>query len=32
VPARRELLGAAGFTSIVWHDLHGIIQAVTATT
>jgi ubiquinone/menaquinone biosynthesis C-methylase UbiE len=27
-----QLLGAAGFTSIVWHDLYGIIKAVTATT
>jgi hypothetical protein len=26
-----QLLGAAGFTSIVWHDLYGIIKAVTAT-
>lgn len=25
-----QLLGAAGFTSIVWHDLYGIIKAVTA--
>ena len=28
-----QLLSAAGFTSIAWHDLHAIIiKAVTATT
>lgn len=25
-----QLLAAAGFTSVVWHDLYGIIKAVTA--
>jgi len=27
-----ELLRAAGFKSIAWHDLYAIIKAVTATT
>jgi hypothetical protein len=27
-----QLLSAAGFTSIVWHDLYAVIKAVTATT
>lgn len=31
-PARAsQLLGAAGFTSIAWHDLYPLIKAVTAT-
>jgi ubiquinone/menaquinone biosynthesis C-methylase UbiE len=27
-----NLLGAAGFTSLAWHDLFAVIKAVTATT
>jgi ubiquinone/menaquinone biosynthesis C-methylase UbiE len=27
-----RLLGAAGFTSLAWHDVYAIIKAVTATT